>query len=96
MRLYRVEALEVEQGIDEARGCGIAVIDCDEVSAKEPKAAFDLEHAAAAKLEKVGVRIVKDVDKSGFQAISNPLLDKLAKDLGPHAEKVKDLIRASK
>src|SRR6202012_2949498 len=25
----------------------------DEVSAKEPKAAFDLEHAAAAKLEKV-------------------------------------------
>jgi tripartite ATP-independent transporter DctP family solute receptor len=68
----------------------------DEVSAKEPKAAFDLEHAAAAKLEKVGVKVVKDVDKSGFQAISNPLLDKLAKELGPHAEKVKDLIRAAK
>ena len=68
----------------------------DAVSAQEPKAAFDLEHAAAAKLEKVGVKIVKDVDKSGFQAISNPLLDKLAKELGPHAEKIKDLIRAAK
>ncbi|HZC97233.1 MAG TPA: TRAP transporter substrate-binding protein [Bradyrhizobium sp.] len=68
----------------------------DVVSAQEPKSAFDLEHAAAAKLEKVGVKIVKDVDKSGFRAISDPLLDKLAKELGPHAEKVKDLIRAAK
>ena len=68
----------------------------DDVSAQEPKRAFELEHAAAGKLEKVGVKIVKDVDKSGFQTISDPLLDKLAKDLGPHAEKIKDLIRAAK
>jgi TRAP-type C4-dicarboxylate transport system substrate-binding protein len=66
----------------------------NDVSAQEPKRGFELEHAAAAKLEKVGVKIVTDVDKTGFQKLSDPLLDKLAKDLGPHAEKIKDLIRA--
>jgi TRAP-type C4-dicarboxylate transport system substrate-binding protein len=65
-----------------------------DVSTQEPKRAFDLEKAAAAKLEKIGVKIVNDVDKSGFQKIADPYLDKLAKDLGPHAEKIKDLIRA--
>jgi len=68
----------------------------NDVSAQEPKRAFDLEHAAAAKLEKVGVKIVSDVDKAGFQNISNPLLDKLAKELCTHAEKIKDLIKAVK
>src|SRR6202162_442950 len=34
-----------------------------EVSLQEPKRAFELERSAAAKLEKVGVKIVKDVDK---------------------------------
>jgi tripartite ATP-independent transporter DctP family solute receptor len=68
----------------------------NDVSALEPKRGFELEHAAAGKLEKVGVKIVTDVDKAGFQKISDPLLDKLAKDLGPHAEKIKDLIRAIK
>jgi tripartite ATP-independent transporter DctP family solute receptor len=65
-----------------------------EVSIQEPKRGFDLERAAAGKLEKVGVKIVSDVDKAAFQKISDPLLDKLAKDLGPHAEKIKNLIRA--
>ena len=67
----------------------------NDVSAQEPKRAFELEHAAAAKLEKVGVKIVRDVDKTGFRTISDPLLDKLAKDLGPHADKIKDLIRSA-
>jgi len=65
-----------------------------EVSLQEPKRGFDLEHAAAGKLEKMGVKIVPDVDKPGFQAIADPYLDKLAHDLGPHAEKIKTLIRA--
>jgi TRAP-type transport system periplasmic protein len=65
-----------------------------EVSSQEPKRGFELEKAAAAKLEKMGVKIVTDVDKPGFQKIADPYLDKLAKDLGPHAEKVKNLIRA--
>ena len=68
----------------------------NDVSAQEPKRAFELEHAAAGKLEKVGVKIVRDVDKTGFRTISDPLLDKLAKDLGPHADKIKDLIRGAK
>src|ERR1700674_3364128 len=64
-----------------------------DVSVQETKRAFELEKAAAAKLEKIGVKIVADVDKTGFQKIADPYLDKLAKDLGPHAEKIKDLIR---
>ena len=60
----------------------------------EPKRAFELENTAATKLEKMGVKIVKDVDKASFQKIADPYLDKLAKDLGPHADKIKTLIRA--
>ena len=65
-----------------------------EVSANEPAKAFELEKAAAAKLQKMGVKIINDVDKSGFTKIADPYLDKLAKELGPHAEKIKTLIRA--
>ena len=65
-----------------------------DVSQQEPKRAFELERAAAAKLEKIGVKIVTDVDKTGFQKIADPYLDKLAKELGPHADKIKTLIRA--
>ena len=65
-----------------------------DVSVQEPKRAFDLEHTAATKLEKMGVKIVADVDKASFQKIADPYLDKLAKDLGPHADKIKTLIRA--
>ncbi|WP_439405328.1 TRAP transporter substrate-binding protein [Bradyrhizobium sp. DASA03076] len=66
----------------------------DEVNRTQPAKAIELEHQSQAKLKAIGVKIVPDVDKSGFIAIANPYLDKLAKDLGPHAEKIKDLIRA--
>ena len=65
----------------------------DEVSKNEPTGAFALEHQALAKLQKMGVKIVKNVDKKGFQDISKPIQDKLAKDLGPHAQKVLELVR---
>ncbi len=65
-----------------------------DVSQQEPKRAFELERAAAAKLKKMGVKIVADVDKTGFQKIADPYLDKLARELGPHADKIKSLIRA--
>jgi tripartite ATP-independent transporter DctP family solute receptor len=65
-----------------------------EISAKEPGKAFELEKTAAAKLKSLGVKIVDDVDKKSFTAIADPYLDKLAKDLGPHADKIKTLIRA--
>jgi tripartite ATP-independent transporter DctP family solute receptor len=65
-----------------------------EVSAKEPAKAFELEKSAAVKLKGFGVKIVEDVDKKGFETIAAPFLDKQAKELGPHAEKLKNLIRA--
>jgi TRAP-type C4-dicarboxylate transport system substrate-binding protein len=68
----------------------------DEVGRREPAMALDLEHQSADKLKAIGVKIVTDVDKSGFQKIAAPYLDKLAKELGPHAVKIKDLIGAVK
>jgi TRAP-type transport system periplasmic protein len=68
----------------------------DEVSKNEPKIAFDLEHQALDKLQKMGVKVVKDVDKSGFMQISKPIQDKLANDLGPNAVKVLALVRGVK
>ncbi len=65
----------------------------NELSQKQPAVAFKLEHEALGKLEKIGIKIVKDVDKSGFQQISKPIQDKLAKDLGPNATKVLELVR---
>ena len=65
-----------------------------DVSAQEPKRAFDLERSAATKLQTMGVKIVTGVDKAGFQKIADPYLDKLAKEHGPHADKIKTLIRA--
>src|ERR1700722_7592614 len=66
----------------------------DEVNRTQPAKALELEHQSAEKLKSIGVKVVTDVDKSGFVAIADPYLDKLAKDLGPHAEKIKNLIRA--
>jgi tripartite ATP-independent transporter DctP family solute receptor len=66
----------------------------DEVNQKQPARAIELEHQSLAKLKSIGVKVVADVDKSGFTAIADPYLDKLAKELGPRAEKIKNLIRA--
>jgi tripartite ATP-independent transporter DctP family solute receptor len=66
----------------------------NEISQKEPAKAFELERTAAAKLQSLGVKVVTDVDKASFQKIADPYLDKLAKELGPHADKIKTLIRA--
>ena len=65
-----------------------------DVTAMEPKRAFELEAQALNKIKSMGIKVVANVDKSGFQKIADPYLDKLAKDLGPHAEKVKNLIRS--
>jgi len=40
----------------------------------------------------MGIKIVADVDKSGFQKVSNPHAHKLAMELGPYADKIKTLI----
>jgi TRAP-type transport system periplasmic protein len=66
----------------------------DEVNRTQPAKAIDLEHESQTKLKAIGVKVVTDVDKSGFQKVADPYLDKMATELGPHAVKVKDLIRA--
>ena len=66
----------------------------DEVNTKEPALAMGLEHQSADKLKTMGVSVVEKVDKSGFQKLASPYLDKLAGELGPHAVKIKDQILA--
>ncbi|MBV9834533.1 MAG: TRAP transporter substrate-binding protein [Alphaproteobacteria bacterium] len=66
----------------------------DEVGRTQPAKALDLEHQSATKLKGIGVKVVTDVDKSGFSKIAEPYLEKLAKELGPHAAKIQKLISA--
>ena len=65
----------------------------DEVGKVEPPKALGLENDSMAKLEKMGVKFVKDVDKSGFIKDAEPLQDKLAEQLGPGAVNVLHLVR---
>jgi tripartite ATP-independent transporter DctP family solute receptor len=64
----------------------------DEVNRVQPAKALDLEHQSEAKLKSIGVKVVRDVDKSGFVNVAAPYLDKLANELGPHAVKIQKLI----
>jgi TRAP-type transport system periplasmic protein len=65
----------------------------DEVAKKEPALGLKLESDSAVKLKGMGVKIVENVDKSGFMADAKPIQDKLAKELGPHAVKLLELVR---
>jgi tripartite ATP-independent transporter DctP family solute receptor len=68
----------------------------DEVNKTQPGKALELEHQSAEKLKTMGVKVIGDVDKAGFIKLAQPYLEKLAKDLGPHATKVQQLISAVK
>jgi len=76
---------------DEQRGWVQAA--ADEVGRNQPAKALALEHESLAKLEKIGVKFVKDVDKSGFINTAEPIQDEIAKRLGPHAEEILGIIR---
>jgi len=65
-----------------------------EVGANEPAQAIALEHKSLARLQKLGVQVVTDVDKGSFIKLAEPLQDKLAKGLGPHAEKILQVCRS--
>lgn len=67
-----------------------------EVSKREPAMALKLEANSAAKLEKMGVTINENVDKSGFMKDAKPIQDEIAKKLGPHAVKLLELVREVK
>ncbi len=66
----------------------------NEVSNTQPAKALALEHDSQAKLQKMGVKFVTDVDKSGFVKIATPFQDSQAKELGPYAVKIVELVRA--
>src|SRR6187551_3142308 len=65
----------------------------DEVAMKEPALGLKLEADSATKLKTMGVKVVENVDKSGFMTAAKPIQDQLAKELGPHAVKILDLVR---
>jgi len=65
----------------------------DEVAKTEPAKALQLEADSAEKLKKMGVKVVDGVDKSGFAKAAEPVQDQLAKELGPHAVKILELVR---
>jgi TRAP-type transport system periplasmic protein len=69
-------------------------IAADEVNKNQPAKAIALEHESATKLKSIGVKIVSDVDKSGFQKVADPYLDRMSAELGAHAVKITNLIRA--
>ncbi|HZB38301.1 MAG TPA: TRAP transporter substrate-binding protein [Beijerinckiaceae bacterium] len=65
----------------------------DEVSKLEPAWALKAEKDSAERLKKLGVKVVEGVDKSGFAKAAAPIQDQLAKELGPHAVKILELVR---
>ena len=65
----------------------------DDMNKVQAAKAFEMEKESRAKLEKLGVKIVTKIDKSGFESVSKPIQDKLANDLGPNAVKILDLVR---
>jgi tripartite ATP-independent transporter DctP family solute receptor len=79
---------------DEQQQCVTAA--AAEIGKQEPAHALQLEQDSAEKLKEIGVLIVDDVDKSGFIAAAQPIQDKLAAELGPHAVEVVEVIRGMK
>ena len=65
----------------------------DEVAKKEPAMALKLEKDSADKLKTMGVKVVENVDKTGFMKAAQPMQDQLAAELGPHAVKLLKMVR---
>src|SRR5438270_7286376 len=65
----------------------------DEVAKTEPMMALKLEKDSAEKLKTIGVKVVDNVDKTGFIKAAQPIQDQLAQELGPHAVKILKLVR---
>ena len=67
-----------------------------EVGKTEPALALKLEKDSADKLKSLGVKVVENVDKTGFMKAAGPIQDQLAVELGPHAVKILKLVREVK
>jgi TRAP-type C4-dicarboxylate transport system substrate-binding protein len=64
----------------------------DEVR-KKSRAGPEARADSAEKLKTMGVKVVDGVDKTGFIKAAAPIQDQLAKELGPHAVKILELVR---
>jgi len=64
-----------------------------EVGKQEPALALKLEKDSADKLKTMGVKVVENVDKTGFMKAAAPIQDQLAVELGPHAVKILKMVR---
>ena len=64
-----------------------------EVGTTESALALKLEKDSGGKLKTLGVKVVENVDKSGFIKAAAPIQDQLAAELGPHAVKILKLVR---
>lgn len=76
---------------DQQKGWVVQV--ATEVRLAEPAYALELEDGSAEKLEKLGVKIVGGVDKTAMLAAARPIQDQLARELGPHAVAILDIVR---
>jgi TRAP-type transport system periplasmic protein len=65
----------------------------EEVGKQEPPYALKLEAESGEKLTALGVKLVQDVDKTGFIKAAEPLQDQLAEELGPVAVEIVQIIR---
>lgn len=65
----------------------------NEVAQKQPEQAVALDHKSLAKLQKMGVQVITDVDKASFIKIAEPLQEQIAAGLGPHAVKILQICR---
>jgi TRAP-type transport system periplasmic protein len=65
----------------------------NEVSKREPAMALKLEKDSGDKLKALGVKVVENVDKSGFMKDAQPIQDKSAAELGPQAVHILKLVR---
>jgi tripartite ATP-independent transporter DctP family solute receptor len=79
---------------DQQKGWVVQV--ATEVGQAEPAYALKLEDESAEKLKKLGVKIVGGVDKTAMIAAARPIQDQLAKELGPHAVAILDIVRKVK
>jgi tripartite ATP-independent transporter DctP family solute receptor len=68
----------------------------NEVAKTEPALALKLEKDSETKLKTMGVKVVENVDKSGFMKAAQPVQDQLAAELGPHAVKLLKMVRELK
>src|SRR5260370_4618747 len=66
----------------------------DEVNKNQPARAIELEHQSQDKLKSIGVKIVTDVDKSGFTAVPDPQLHHPPPETRPRRDKNKTPIPA--